>query len=195
MVLVVGLGNPGARYAATRHNMGWWVLERLRQRWNAASAPRTKTYLAWECRVGERSVGLVAPQTYMNLSGGALLEWRASHPETEIEDLLVIVDDVYLPVGKLRLRGGGSSGGHRGLESIEAALQGRDYARLRIGVGETGSAELKRHVTDVPSEQEAAVLEEAADRAAEAVECWVREGLGAAMNRYNGQEPKEVSES
>lgn len=195
MVLVVGLGNPGADYASTRHNVGWWVLERLRERWKAAPAEKSQSYRVWQCEVAGRSVGLVAPQTYMNLSGEALQEWRTAHPEMEIEDLLVIADDVYLPVGRLRLRAAGSSGGHRGLESIEATLGTRDYTRLRIGVGETSSAELKRHVLEAPSDKEAAVLEEAADRAADAVECWVKEGLGPAMNRFNGQEPKEVSES
>lgn len=195
MVLVVGLGNPGADYASTRHNVGWWVLERLRERWKAAPAEKTRSYRVWRCEVAGRSVGLFAPQTYMNLSGEALHEWRTAHPETEIEDLLVIADDVYLPVGRLRLRAAGSAGGHRGLESIEAALGTRDYTRLRMGVGETSSAELKRHVLEAPSDKEAAVLEEAADRAADAVECWVKEGLGPAMNRFNGQESKEVSES
>ncbi len=193
MVLVLGLGNPGADYASTRHNVGWWVLERLQERWNARLSEKTKVYRAWECEVDGRPVGLLAPQTYMNRSGEALDAWRALHPD--IEDLLVIADDVYLPVGRLRLRSGGSAGGHRGLESIEAALQSRDYTRLRIGVGEASSAELKRHVLETPSEKEAAVLEEAALRAADAVECWVKEGLGPAMNRFNGQDPKEVSES
>lgn len=195
MVLVVGLGNPGAGYASTRHNVGWWVLERLGAKWRATPAERTPAYRAWEAEVAGRRIALLGPLTYMNLSGDALRAWWAEHPGVEVEDLLVIADDIYLPVGRLRLRSGGSSGGHRGLESIEEALQSREYARLRIGIGAVESSELKRHVLEVPAADEADALNEAAGRAAEAVECWVAEGLGPAMNRYNGKEPREVSES
>src|SRR5262245_66546298 len=126
----------------------------------------------------------------MNLSGDALGAWRERHgPE---EQLLVVSDDVYLPLGRLRVRAAGSSGGHHGLESIEAAVGGRDYARLRIGVGAAeSSAELREHVLETFAPEEMPALDEAIRRAADAVESWVAEGALGAMNRFNRKEDPE----
>jgi PTH1 family peptidyl-tRNA hydrolase len=139
-------------------------------------------------------VVLMRPLTYMNESGVALDAWQRG-PEGPAGDLLVVSDDVYLPVGALRLRARGSSGGHRGLASIERALGHREYARLRIGIGAAESgAVLREHVLDRFTVEEQALVDETVRRAADAVECWVAEGIQAAMNRFNRRAGKEVPE-
>jgi len=192
VALVVGLGNPGRRYAHTRHNAGFRVVAELARRWPSRELDAHDAYRAWRADVRERSVDLVTPTTYMNLSGDAVAAWQAGHPDSG--EMLVVADDVYLPVGTLRLRARGSSGGHRGLDSVEAALGTRDYARLRIGVGTVSGAELREHVLEAPAADEAAAYEESIVAAADAIECWLEEGLTAAMNRYNKRVRKEVSE-
>ena len=194
MELVLGLGNPGARYTRTRHNAGLRVLATLRRRWRAVAGEAVDEYGSWRAVVGGREVALLRPLTFMNECGRALDAWRARHP-VDLAELLVIADDVYLPVGTLRLRARGSSGGHRGLESVEAALGTREYARLRIGVGSAPSEALREHVLDAFTDEEQAEAEEAVRLAADAVECWVGEGLLAAMNRFNRRARKEVSGS
>ena len=193
----MGLGNPGDRYAATRHNVAWRVLDTLEARWHAredVSIPGM--YQSKRGRVGAEAVELMRPQTFMNLSGTALTRWMDQGHELSDGRLLVISDDVYLPVGAMRLRARGSSGGHRGLESIEAVLGHREYARLRIGVGASSSAEeLKEHVLESFEPEEEAPIGDAVTRAADAAECWATFGLGEAMNRFNRKIRKEVSES
>jgi PTH1 family peptidyl-tRNA hydrolase len=138
---------------------------------------------------------LLAPLTFMNASGEAIREWQDRHG-LDAGELLVVSDDVYLPLGTLRLRAGGSSGGHRGLESIESTVGHRDYARLRVGVGAAESSEaLKEHVLEEFAPEELPALEEAIRRAADAVECWLAEGTLAAMNRFNRRVRREESES
>ncbi len=166
----------------------------MRRRWRAAAAEAVDEYGSWRAVVGGREVALLRPLTFMNECGRALDAWRARHP-VDLAALLVIADDVYLPVGTLRLRARGSSGGHRGLESVEAALGTREYARLRIGVGSAPSEALREHVLDAFTDEEQAEAEEAVRLAADAVECWIGEGLLAAMNRFNRRVRKEVSES
>ncbi len=194
MPLVLGLGNPGPRYARTRHNVGWRVLERLVRRWDARPAGEDTAWRAWRAERPQGPVDLVVPLTCMNASGEAVESWRAAHG-LEPSGMLVVVDDVYLPVGLLRLRASGSSGGHRGLESIEAVL-GSGFARLRVGVGLAESAaELRDHVLEEFADDEKEAVEAALVEAADAVECWLGEGLLAAMNRFNRRIPKEESES
>lgn len=194
MALVLGLGNPGARYANTRHNAGWWVVETLVVRWKARAAEAAPEYRRWQAEVAGNAVDLVAPLTFMNRSGEALAAWKARHG-LDPGPMLVVADDVYLPLGMVRLKGRGSSGGHRGLESVEALLGSREYARLRVGIGAAEGAELREHVLEEPSEDERVVLEEAIRTAADAVECWIGEGLLAAMNRFNRRASKEVPET
>jgi PTH1 family peptidyl-tRNA hydrolase len=194
VALVLGLGNPGPRYALTRHNVAWRVLERLVQRWGAAPAGEHDAWRAWRAERAGVAVDLVAPLTFMNASGEALAGWRERHG-LDPSAMLVVVDDVYLPVGMLRLRAAGSSGGHRGLESLESVL-GRRFARLRIGVGVArDAAGLRDHVLDEFDTAEEAVMEETVGRAADAVECWLAEGLLAAMNRFNRRIRREESET
>jgi PTH1 family peptidyl-tRNA hydrolase len=194
VAVVLGLGNPGSRYADTRHNVGYRVVETLADRWRAARQPDTGEYRWWWVPRAGRAVALLEPLTYMNRSGGAVAAWRARHG-LEPDALLVVSDDVYLPVGALRLRTGGSAGGHRGLESIEAALGTRDWARLRVGVGTAGGAErLREHVLEQFGPDEMEPARAAEQVAAEAVESWVGEGVIAAMNRFNRRVRKEVAE-
>lgn len=195
MPLVLGLGNPGSRYARTRHNVGWWVLDLLAARWRAGPGEATREYRSRLATVGGREVHLVAPLTYMNLSGDALRAWDDRHG-LDPEGLLVVADDVYLPLGHLRLRARGSSGGHRGLESIEGALGHDGYARLRLGVGEAeDGAGLREHVLEEFDTEEQAAADEVVRQAADAVECWLGEGILAAMNRFNRRVRQEETES
>lgn len=191
MPLVVGLGNPGAQYERTRHNVGWRVLAALEARWKCESAQSTPLYRTRSAEVAGRTVELMWPLTYMNESGQALANWLELHPIAESE-VLVVSDDVYLPTGTLRFRPLGSSGGHRGLESIEASLATRAFARLRIGVGQTDAEQLREHVLEGFEPEEEAVIEETIPRAAEAVECWVTDGIESAMNRFNRRANKEA---
>lgn len=197
--LIVGLGNPGAEYAKTRHNAGFRLVERLARRWQAEwSAAKKFNALLAQARPGERRVVLCQPQTFMNASGEAV---RAvmDYYDVARERLLVVVDDADLPLGELRLRGRGSSGGHHGLESVEQHLGAREFARLRIGIGRQASA---RAITDYVlgrfSAAEGAVLDEVLAAAGDQVECWLAAGIGKAMSQFNGvvggstnQEPKQ----
>lgn len=181
---VVGLGNPGERYARTRHNVAWWVLDELGRRHAATESGASDRGRARRLEIAGRSVELLQPLTYMNRSGEALTEWRERHGAEA--ELLVVTDDVYLPLGMLRMRAGGSTGGHRGLESIEAAVGSRDFSRLRIGVGAPeSSAALREHVLEVFAPDEMPALEAAIRRAADGVEVWVAEGVLGAMNQFN----------
>ncbi len=188
--MVVGLGNPGPEYAGTRHNVGFAALDRLAAALKAEPFETTRTYAAWSGRVpggaGETLV-LLAPRTYMNLSGDALVEFDTRHG-LAVDRVLVVVDDIYLPVGQLRLRPGGSNGGHNGLASIEAALGTTAYARLRIGVGQAdGETKLRDHVLSEFRADEAQAIAEAVETASEAALTWAREGTISAMNRFNAK--------
>jgi PTH1 family peptidyl-tRNA hydrolase len=188
LYLIVGLGNPGAEYARTRHNAGFMLVERLAARWQAVWALESKfaSRLARGEQKGRRLV-LCQPQTYMNQSGdavGKLVEYF----RVPRDRLLVVVDDADLPLGEIRLRPRGTSGGHHGLESIEQRLDSRDYARLRIGIGRTqnGSREITGYVLGRFRGEEAGLLDRVLDRAAGQVECWLSDGIGKAMSQFNG---------
>ena len=135
MRAVVGLGNPGPEYAATRHNAGFWLAEALVAHWGFPPFRRGERARFTEGEVDGVPVRILKPTTYMNSSGAALASLRADPAFNPARDLLILVDDFQIPSGTFRLRGEGSSGGHNGLKSIEAALQAQAYARLRIGVG------------------------------------------------------------
>ncbi|HTQ49231.1 MAG TPA: aminoacyl-tRNA hydrolase [Candidatus Acidoferrales bacterium] len=185
--LIVGLGNPGADYKKTRHNAGFWLVEKLAARWQADWKHERKfnARLARAER-GEGRVLLCQPQTFMNASGeavGALLKFYRL-PRTR---MLVVVDDADLPLGGIRLRPGGSSGGHHGLESIEQHLGSREFARLRLGIGrQDGAREITDYVLSRFDRTEAALMEQVLDRAAGQAECWLDEGIQKAM-QWNGK--------
>lgn len=185
---VVGLGNPGRRYAGTRHNVGHALVRGLAERWRAEPGARERAFHAWRAPadgpVG--AVTLIAPQAYMNRSGEALAAFAAATGERPTAaETLVACDDIHLPVGHLRLRSRGSTGGHRGLASVEEYFGTSDYPRLRIGVGHAAGEELVEHVLSEFDEPDEACVREALERAADAVETWLREGILAAMNRFN----------
>jgi PTH1 family peptidyl-tRNA hydrolase len=187
MHLIVGLGNPGAEYAQTRHNAGFLLVEKLAAQWKAdwTNERKFKARMAKSDRQGKR-VLLCEPQTFMNLSGETVGE-VAGFYQLPLPQLIVAVDDADLPFGEIRLRPGGSSGGHHGLESIEQHLGSREFARLRIGIGRRdGARQITNYVLGKfePAEQE--LLEKILERAANQVECWLAAGLQKAMSQFNG---------
>jgi peptidyl-tRNA hydrolase, PTH1 family len=184
--LIVGLGNPGAEYANTRHNAGFLLADKLAARWKCdwAGEKKFQARLAKTARDGKR-IFLCQPQTFMNASGetvGALMDFY----QLPVAQLLVIVDDADLPLGTLRLRGEGSSGGHHGLESIEQHLSSRGFARLKIGIGrKDGLREITGHVLGRFDAAESALLGKVLDRAVAQVETWLDAGVKNAM-QLNG---------
>jgi PTH1 family peptidyl-tRNA hydrolase len=183
----VGLGNPGPEYEDTRHNAGFRLADRLATRWQLPPFRRgdrgRQTQGSWQ----STPVTILKPTTYMNRSGAAIAPLRTLPDFDPSRHLLILVDDVALPVGRFRLRGSGSAGGHNGLKSIEGVLQRQDYARLRIGVGPTppGLEGLSDFVLDEFSTEEREVLAELLDPMSEAVEAWLEYGIEDAMNRFN----------
>jgi len=187
MFLIVGLGNPGAEYAQTRHNAGFLLLEKLAQRWRMEWSVERK-FSARVARGEARSqrVLLCQPQTFMNLSGNAVGQITGFY-RLPPDRMMVAVDDADLPFGEIRLRPGGSSGGHHGLESIEQHLGSREFARLRIGIGRRdGARQITGHVLGKFDANESGQLEKVLERAADQVECWLDAGLQKAMSRFNG---------
>lgn len=186
MKVVVGLGNPGPEYDETRHNVGWWAVDRLAYDWDLGAFHRDGTAYMVDGTVGETPIRLVKPATYMNRSGQALTFLRFID-EFEIRtDLLVVVDDAALEVGRIRMRPGGGAGGHNGLKSLVEALGTTEYARLRIGVGRPPEGiDLVDWVLSPMSEDEEGTVVELLPDVTLAVEAWIEEGVEAAMNRFN----------
>lgn len=187
LYLIVGLGNPGSDYARTRHNAGFLVLDRLVERWRASWAYEKKfnARLA-RAELGARRVLLCQPQTFMNASGEAVMAVKDFF-RVALTRLLVVVDDADLPLGHLRLRPGGSSGGHHGLESIEQHVGSRDYPRLRIGIGrQDGAREITRHVLGRFGSTEAALADKVLTVASDQAETWLEAGIQTAMSQFNG---------
>ena len=183
MKFVVGLGNPGERYVHTRHNIGWWVLDEL-----AAALGIAQERERWEgLLVGTDRLTLFKPLTHMNESGRAVAA-LANETGAALPDLLVVLDDLNLSLGTLRLRPRGSAGGHRGLQSVIDCLGTEEFSRLRLGIGPGAPVENGRDFVLSPFEQEELLItDRLVERAVLAVRCWVEEGVEAAMSRYNGQ--------
>jgi peptidyl-tRNA hydrolase, PTH1 family len=189
--VILGLGNPGRQYEATRHNVGWWLVDHLADVWRFDGWKRNGEAMVTTATVHGVRVRLIKPLTYMNLSGRVLRSYLRRPFWTPAKDLLIVVDEVALPVGRYRLRARGSAGGHNGLRSVEATIGNQEYPRLRIGVG--------------PSEERKGIYEDLADfvlapfarderddvvallpKLENAVELWMREGIERAMNAHNG---------
>ena len=183
----MGLGNPGPEYEDTRHNAGFRLADRLAARWQFPAFRRgdraRETQGSWQTK----PVRILKPQTYMNRSGAAIAPLRVLPEFDPGQHLLILVDDVALPVGKFRLRGAGSAGGHNGLKSIEGTLQSQDYARLRIGVGPApdGLEDLADYVLDSFTAEERDAINALLDPMSEAVEAWLESGIEKAMNQFN----------
>jgi PTH1 family peptidyl-tRNA hydrolase len=182
--LIVGLGNPGRKYCNTRHNVGWWALDDLAGVLGLGESDES------ECCEGlmaeARDVVLFKPLTWMNDSGravAAILAFRGLH----IEDMLVVLDDLNLPLGTLRIRPAGSAGGHRGLQSVVDSLGTDKFARLRVGIGPAPqSGDWRDFVLSPFEETELPLAEKSVARAVQAMQCWLSDGVEAAMNRFNG---------
>jgi PTH1 family peptidyl-tRNA hydrolase len=189
--LVVGLGNPGAEYGGTRHNIGFAVVEALAGKWQCGLRSRPK----FSGQVGDAPGGvrLLLPETFMNRSGtavAALANWLKLTPA----DVLVVVDDADLPLGQLRLRLRGGSGGHNGLRSIIEALGSEEFRRLRVGIGRHGpaGADITGHVLGRFAAAEKAAVRVAVADAVAAIECCVQDGFAVAMNRFNRRKEDAV---
>ena len=190
MKLIVGLGNPGAKYAGTRHNVGFETLDLLARRHGLewAAAPKGAEALVANWRM--RGAILAKPLTFMNLSGAAVMPLLQFY-KIELDDLLVIVDEVQLETGRLRVRPSGSAGGHNGLKSIIGSLGTQGFPRLRIGVGRGDMRrDLADHVLARFDAEERPVFYDAVARAADATELFIAEGSSGAMNRYNRKDDK-----
>ncbi|HTV49000.1 MAG TPA: aminoacyl-tRNA hydrolase [Phycisphaerae bacterium] len=198
--LIAGLGNPGAEYESTRHNAGFMVLELLARRHGEKHWKSGHEALMCSIVLGENKLLLLRPVTYMNLSGRSVAAAMKFYGLTP-EDLLVVVDDTALACGTIRLRAGGSSGGHNGLKSIERSLAelateagrtGQDFSRLRVGIDNPGRVAQETYVLERFSPAQKQTIEPALSRAADAVEYWAAFGIVAAMNRFNAtvEDPK-----
>ena len=198
MKVILGLGNPGRQYEATRHNVGWWLLDHLADVWRFDGWKRDGEAMVTTATVHGVRVRLIKPLTYVNLSGNVLLKFLRRPFWTPPKDLLVVVDEVALPVGRYRLRARGSAGGHNGLKSVEAAVGNREYPRLRIGVGPSEERKgIYRDLADFVlapfARDERADIVALMPNLEKAVELWMREGIERAMNAHNrrGTEPTE----
>jgi peptidyl-tRNA hydrolase, PTH1 family len=193
MKLVVGLGNPGRKYAGTRHNIGFEVVDELAARhgveWEAA--PADALMAKWR----QAQVLLVKPLTFMNLSGHATRD-LLQYFKIDLADLLIVVDETQLDLGRLRARANGSAGGHNGLKSLIEQLGTDQFARLRIGVGRGDARrDLADHVLAKFDGDERLLVKDSIARAADAVELFVSEGIGPMMNRFNRREDKDTTEN
>ncbi len=193
--IVLGLGNPGKEYERTRHNVGWWFLDHLADVWRFEGWKKDGDARVVSGQVGPHKVRLVKPLTYMNLSGAVLRPYLRRAFWSPKVDLLVVVDEVALPIGRYRFRARGSAGGHNGLKSIEGALGNQDYPRLRIGIGPDDPrhrrGDLADFVLDEFGKREAETVRSLFPELREATELWLREGIEPVMNRYNAKREGE----
>lgn len=190
MHLIIGLGNPGREYEKTRHNAGFMVIARLAERYGL-SGPKAKFHAEMlEGQVAGMKVALLSPLTFMNRSGLTARE-AANFYKLEPEQILVVVDDVALPCGRVRMRASGGAGGHNGLSDIESNLATRDYPRLRIGIDAPGRVPQSDYVLGRFSASQLDELEPALDRACDAIECWLKDGIEKAMSLYNASADEE----
>ncbi|GAB4519670.1 MAG: aminoacyl-tRNA hydrolase [Anaerolineae bacterium] len=184
--LIVGLGNPGSKYEKTRHNFGFWVVEELAKRHNLTFAKTERKAMTADGLIGEKRVLLSKPQTYMNLSGEAVRA-LVDFYKVEVANILVVHDDLDIPLGTLRLRQKGSAGGQNGIKSIIQHLGTQDFNRVRCGIGRPpGKMDPAAYVLKSFAGDDAITAQLMTERAADAVETWLKDGIDLAMTRYNG---------
>jgi len=192
MKLIVGLGNPGMEYQFTPHNMGFLAIDRLAEQQDARVINRHCHSLTARVKIGEVDALLAKPETFMNLSGMAVRELVARHEADPAKDLVVIYDELDFPLGTLRIRERGSSAGHNGLESIIGALETQEFLRIRLGIApEQKVSDGARYVLSQFKKAQYKTVDAVLDRAAEAVEVILKEGVSRAMNRFNQREKDE----
>jgi PTH1 family peptidyl-tRNA hydrolase len=182
--LIIGLGNPGRKYAGNRHNVGFQCLDRLAEAWGLSFSRRKHKALIAQGEIAGLKVILAKPQTFMNLSGEAV-ERLARFYQAAPENILVIYDDLDLPVGKIRLRPEGGSGGHKGMKSIIEHLGTNGFPRLRVGIGRPSHGDPVDYVLGGFTSDDQFAMDEAYERVVSAVELWLAEGIVVAMNKYN----------
>jgi PTH1 family peptidyl-tRNA hydrolase len=184
MKIIVGLGNPGEKYVKTRHNFGFMVIDRLAQQLEMGC--NQKKFRSFFCKktVEQEEIILLKPQTFMNMSGVAVRE-AVDMYKCALHDLMVVCDDLDLPLGKIRIRRTGGCGGHRGLESIAASLGSTSFSRLRVGIGRPAVGDTRDYVLSVFSKEEEAIVAEITEKACQALKVWVFEGIDACMNKFN----------
>ncbi len=184
--LLFGLGNPGGRYEATRHNLGWLLTDRLAQRHGLRFSAGRGDYFHARYELDGRDIRLIKPVTWMNLSGRAVRQYLAIERPEDYK-LVIAIDDVHIPLGRLRYREGGSSGGHKGLESVIESLRSKDVPRLRMGVGPgPDGADLAEFVLEEFAEDEREAVDAMLQRAADAFEFRVTHDPQETMARFNG---------
>jgi peptidyl-tRNA hydrolase, PTH1 family len=192
MKVIVGLGNPGKEYEHTRHNVGWWMVDHLAEAWGCDAWRKDGDARVADCRVGAARIRLIKPQTYMNLSGAVLKPYTRRPFWAAPTDLMVIVDEVALPIGRHRFRPEGSAGGHNGLKSIEAVLGNQKYARLRIGIspdaGRPAEIILSDFVLGNFGKTEAKIIKDLLPTLTQALELWITDGILPVMNKYSGKD-------
>jgi len=189
--LIIGLGNPGIEYQFTPHNIGFLAVDRIAERCGVTVDNRHCKALTARTRIGNEEVLLAKPETYMNLSGMSVRELTQKYEAGE-KDLLVIYDDLDLPLGRIRIRERGSSAGHNGMQSIINALQSQEVPRLRMGIApESQGKGGAKYVLSPFRKSQLAVVDEVLDAAADAAEMILQDGIAAAMNRFNRKEPPE----
>jgi PTH1 family peptidyl-tRNA hydrolase len=195
MRLLVGLGNPGRRYRSTPHNVGFRVCDRFVEQHQLGEPGRKFQGAFWRGRLRDEDVGVLKPETYMNVSGTAVAE-AVRYLPVEPSDLIVVFDDMDLPLGRLRIRPRGGSGGHRGLQSIIEGLGTKDFARVRLGVGRPPSGwRPTGYLLGKLGKESGRRLDEAVERAVEAVDTLLWRGIEEAMNRYNPSPPETEEEN
>lgn len=185
MKVIVGLGNPGSRYDGTRHNVGFAIVDALAESPDAGRFQSRFQAQVADLRLGEHKVLLVKPETFMNLSGRCVRQ-VVDFYNVPLEDLLIVCDDINLPLGKLRFRARGTHGGHNGLRDIQNHLGTTEYSRLRIGVGAPDKDDAIDHVLGRFRPGEKLVIEDALQTAVQAVGVWIDKGIETCMNQYNG---------
>jgi PTH1 family peptidyl-tRNA hydrolase len=189
--LVVGLGNPGTKYQETRHNIGFALVDRLARGGRGAAFSRKFDGLLAETEIDFRRVLLLKPETFMNLSGRSVGQVVRFY-KLLLCDILVICDDLSLPLGKLRIRPGGSDGGQKGLRDITAHLGTDQFPRLRVGIGDQNDVDAVDYVLSRFRSAERPIIDDALIVASQAVAVWVTQGIEAAMNRFNGPAPAKT---
>jgi PTH1 family peptidyl-tRNA hydrolase len=187
MKLIVGLGNPGAEYERTRHNVGWRVVDAFARKFRMAVTKHEKNALTGSGRVAGGSVMVAKPLTYMNLSGDAVRLLGNTYLEST-EEMIVVYDDIDLPLGRLRIRPNGSAGTHNGMRSIISSIGTENFPRLRVGIGSAEQGRLRDYVLDEFSAEEEPIVERAVERAVDALLLFVRGDLKRAMNQFNRDE-------
>ena len=194
MKLIVGLGNPGLKYDRTRHNVGFDVIDSL-ARQLAPGEPATSKFdaVVIETRSRDEKVLLMKPQQFMNRSGQPISQAISFYKADPIVDLLIIVDDIHLPCGSIRLKNTGTSGGHNGLTDITNHLDGGDWSRLRIGVDEPGLIPQSDYVLGKFTTEQQEVIEPALSQAVNAAITWLEDGIDEAMNKFNETQNSETT--